>query len=358
MKFLRPEKALFYFIVLFICLNSLNAQNIEIKYNFETAEKLIEIFDKGELTKKDFQELIKLDGTKAYLKKLSSFFEGINKNSFEQSLKAAVSKKPLLDDPYLLGRIISELETTKKFISRLKKEENQIQKSTVTLLKPYIPKELKIKINVNLIIGVVGGGWTFDEQPNTFYVDITSLKGDFIGLQLLSSHEIYHLIQYRFMKKVPKKSGNRLVFILDQIVREGSAVYIADFSKVNSKEGKYINFSKREYRRNFRRMKSNFALFEILVQQIHQNKSVSIDEVYNIGFSGQYQSPLYYVGYHIIKVIEKYKGKNELLKLLKKSPINLFITYNKLSDKYKNTNKDIIQISNSTLKILNSINQN
>lgn len=340
------------FFTLLFNLN-LNGQEISITYNYSTVKKLIEIFNKGELLENDFNELIELEGSKAYLKKLATFFSGIDEPSFKRSLEMAVIGSPLENDPFMFDRVIKSIPDAKNLLTKVIMLEDELTKNSISLLEEYSPENIKIEATVYMILGITGGGWTFDDDPNSFYVDFSSMKDDINGLTFLSAHELYHLIQYRFINPVPNKS-KKVEYLLDQMLREGSATYVADFTKLNV-SGSYVDFSKKDYERNFRRMESNFALFETLIYQAKNDPLSKIDLLYNIGLSGMYQSPLYYVGYHMIKLIEKYNGRDGLIALLKKYPNELILAYNELCIKHKNEDKTFVTLSKSTIKILKSI---
>jgi Putative zinc dependent peptidase (DUF5700) len=334
----------------YLSLLNLNGQEISITYDYSAVKKLIEIFDKGELLESDFNELVELNGSKAYLKKLGTFFSGIDKSSFKKSLEAATKGVPLENDPFMFERVLKSIPTAKKLLTNVMMQKDELTKNSTSLLGQYSPENIKIEVTVYMILGITGGGWTFDSDPNSFYVDFSSMKDDINGLTYLSAHELFHLIQYRFMKPAPNKS-KKVEYLLDQMLREGSATYVADFTKL-SVSGSYVDFSKKQYERNFRRMESNFAMFEALVYQANYDPISKIDLLYNIGLSGMYQSPLYYVGYHMIKLIEKYSGREELIALLKKPPNKLILAYNELCIKHKNVDNDFITLSKSTIEVL------
>ncbi|MGB5818167.1 MAG: DUF5700 domain-containing putative Zn-dependent protease [Saonia sp.] len=337
-----------------LSLPQLYAQEINVSYDYSSVEKLIEILDGGELNEKDFKELVELHGTKAYLRKLSTFFPGINELSFKKSLEAVLKGVQLDKDPFMFNRILPLIPDARKLLAEVIEKEKELTQSSVSLLKEYSPENIKLNSTVYLVLGVVGGGWTFDDNPNSFYVDFASMKGDYNGLSYLSTHELFHLVQYRFMKDFPEEDADKVKYLLDQMIREGSATYVADFSKVSS-SGSYIDFSKKEYERNFRRMETNFALFEAIIFQAKNDSSVNMNLLYNIGLSGMYQSPLYYVGYHMIKLIEKYNGRTELIALLSKSPEKLILTYVQLCDMHAGEDEEFIVLSETAVKILKSI---
>ena len=338
------------YIIICLCFNTIHGQEIKVNYDYSAVKKLIEIVDKGALLENDFNELIGLNGSKAYLKKMATFFTGIDELSFKRSLEAAAKGTPLANDPFRFERVLSSIPEAKKLLTEVMLKEEELTQNSISLLSQYSPENIQIEATVYMILGITGGGWTFDDEPNSFYVDFSSMKDDINGLTYLSAHELFHLVQYRFMNTTPSKS-NKVAFLLDQMLREGSAVYAADFTKISSL-GYYVDFSKKEYERNFRRMESNFALFESLIYQAHYDPEANVDSLYNIGLSGMYQSPLYYVGYHMISLIERYSGRQELIALLNESPDKLVLAYNKLCIEHRNTDKTCIPLSKTLLQIL------
>ena len=347
----------FTIILLFALLafNGIQAQKINISYDYTSAEKLIDILDSNELREKDFDDLIRLHGTKSYLKKLSTFFPDINESTFKQSLEAAAKGTRLENDPFMFDRILPHIPSIKKLLAEIRNNDKNLAETSTSLLSQYSPETISMDVTVYLVLGIVGGGWTFDDNPDAFYVDLTSIKDDYLGLVFLSTHELYHLAQYRFMSEPIQKESNNVLFLLDQMVREGSASYVADFSKI-SDSGSYLEFSKKEYILNFRRMKTNFALFETLLLQANNSAFIDIDLLYNIGLSGMYQSPLYYVGYHMMKLIDRYSGHQVLIDLLNQSPEKIVLTYIELYHQYSNEDDEFIAISDMTINLLESIN--
>ncbi len=350
----KVMKKIYLILMVLLSLPKLYTQEINISYDYSSVKKLIEILDSDELNEKDFKELVALHGTKAYLRKLSTFFPGINESSFKKSLTAALKGEYLDKDPFMFSKLTPLIPHAQKLLAEVIQKEKELAKNSVFLLKEYSPKNVKLDVTVYMILGVIGGGWTFDDAPNSFYVDFASMKGDYNGLSYLSTHELFHLVQYQYMNESPEQSSDKVNSLLDQMIREGTATYVADFSKISS-SGPYIDFSKKEYSRNFRRMETNFALLETILFRAKHDATVNIDLLYNIGLSGMYQSPMYYVGYHMIKLIEKYNDKPELLALLRKPPVDIILSYIQLCEAYKDKDNEFVVFSETTVKILESM---
>ncbi|MEM9076347.1 MAG: DUF5700 domain-containing putative Zn-dependent protease [Bacteroidota bacterium] len=344
-------KNIICFVVFVLVLQKIEAQEINITYDYASAEKLIEIFDNKKLTDKDFEELKNLEGTRAYLKKLATFFPNISTEKYREDLEAALNGNFKEDSPYMFKRLVPLLNSAKGLLKQVSEKQNELTQSAVSKLRAYSPNDVKINAAVYLTLGVIGGGWTFDDNPNAFYVDLSSMKGDFLGLSYLSTHELYHLVQYRFMKEIDK--SNKINYLLDKLIKEGMATYVADFSKIEASSA-YVDFSKKEYQRNFRRLETNFALFENLIFQAQNDPHSDVTLLYNIGYSGMYQSPVYYVGYHIVKLLDKYLGREALINLMGQPPKQFLLAYME-AQKNNGNDHEFIQFSESMISILNSL---
>ena len=68
------------------------------------------------------------------------------------------------------------------------------------------------------------------------------------------------------------------------------------------------------------RIRDNFNLFEVLYHRAVFDPEVQFDQLYNLGFSGTWDSPLYFVGFSIMEGLERYLGREQLLKLLSEQP--------------------------------------
>ncbi len=322
---------------------------ISIDFNYDQVGKFLEIFEKGEMTEADFDQLMSLHASQAYAKKLSTFFDNVDDNSYRTSLDAALAKNPLKNDPYMLYRVVPELETIRSFLEEIKQAEDQISTKAASMIASFTPDSVDFQATVYLVVGITGGGWTFDDEPNAFYVDIRSLKGDMNGLIYLSAHELYHLVQDRFFTQ--NSSGLNVERLLSQTIREGSASYMADFSKAESK-GDYTEFNQNIYKVNSRRIQSNFDWFDTVLFRLANDGSVEWESMYQLGLTGQYDSPLYFVGYEMMSVLDANLGREQFLELLGSAPMEVFRAYIDLVE--NSNNRDLPAFSGVTRGILDS----
>ncbi|MEE8296190.1 MAG: DUF5700 domain-containing putative Zn-dependent protease, partial [Sphingomonadales bacterium] len=76
----------------------------------------------------------------------------------------------------------------------------------------------------------------------------------------------------------------------------------------------------------------------------------NFEHYYALGFSGSWDSPLYFVGYNMAKTILQYRGAHKLVELYSQTPAAFFKEYIML---YKHKpNAGIVQFSPSTEEII------
>lgn len=170
------------------------------------------------------------------------------------------------------------------------------------------------------------GGWSSGE---TFYVDLPCMKGDQEGLIYLITHEIYHGIQDIFMLAIDENSSP-IVQLFDSIIREGSALHVADFSKIKD-PGTYSKLNQDVIESNRKRMDENFDLLEIvLTYLIHNSNNGAYKKAYSIGASGFFDSPYYAIGDVMTGALHEKYGSEATICLMKLPPQYFFYAYGDL----------------------------
>ena len=87
--------------------------------------------------------------------------------------------------------------------------------------------------------------------------------------------------------------------------------------------------------------------------RLYYDQDIIFSQLYPLGFSGGWDSPLYFVGYYIGRTIEKYQGRDVLVELLKDTPSAFFKTYIEIYKEHPD--KDLVMFSSSVEKILQSL---
>lgn len=322
--------------------------SISVDFNYDQVSKLIEILDKGEMIDEDFDELMKLHASQAYAKKLSTFFDGVTNESYKNSLQSALDEHPIKNDQYMFDRILPKLKTIRAFLEVIKTSEEMISQKSAQMLSAYTPDTIAFNATVYLVIGITGGGWTFDDETNAFYVDIRSMEGDLDGMIYLCAHELYHKVQEEFMPELENKDMPSL------LIREGSASFVADYSE-SSGDGAYSDFNRKIYKTNSRRKELNFELFETILFRTYHDSTANWDKVCPLGLTGNYDSPLYFVGYEVVSAIAKIDGKAALLKLMSAQPAMLLRRYIELTMEGDSTEENLIPFGASATDIIDRL---
>ncbi|MCB1608532.1 MAG: hypothetical protein KDI71_16300 [Xanthomonadales bacterium] len=247
-------------------------------------------------------------------------------DAYVEARRLAARCRTAEPDIFRFGEVIARREELQAEIATIAAEQSEYAAGIEQMLAQYSPEGMRFSGSATLVIGSPScGGWS---SNGDFYVDVPCLKGDRVGLQYLIAHESYHAIQSRFMGKTPAEPP--LALILDAIIREGSAMRVADFSQI-SNPGAYAQLSQRVLRTNRRRLVANVELFEVSVHYLlHSADPTAAERINNIGLSGQFDSPFYSVGELVIARIDQQLGRAALLCLLEGPAVELFISYSGL----------------------------
>ena len=106
-----------------------------------------------------------------------------------------------------------------------------------------------------------------------------------------------------------------------------------------------MDFNQKVYRTNARRSQSNFDWFETLLYRMRYDEDLNWDTIYGLGLTGEYDSPLYFVGYQMTRTLDEYYGREVLLKLLAGPPIGFFNKYEELVRQSKQGSSQLPWIS-------------
>ena len=108
---------------------------------------------------------------------------------------------------------------------------------------------------------------------------------------------------------------------------EGTANYAADALSAEG-NGPYLEMWRSRYRRNAEpaRIKENFGLFDTLLTDLRAGR-IAWDEAQRIGFFGNNDARLYFVGYEMAKAIDRYRSAKRIGELLEQTPSAFFQEY-------------------------------
>ncbi len=229
-------------------------------------------------------------------------------------------------DMFRFGGVIENRESLARLVDDLAADAEGYSGAVSMMLSPYAPVGLAYSGRAVPVVGSPScGGWS---KGADFFVDLPCISGDPEGLKYLIAHESYHGMQDRFMWDT--EGAAPIVRLLGEVLREGSATAFADFSEIEN-PGDYAALSQRVIKVNDRRTALNFQLLDMAVQYALTFEG-GYDAANNIGLSGAYDSPFYYVGVTMVRAIEAASGRERLLELLAAPPQEFFKRYEELAE--------------------------
>ncbi|HEU4522590.1 MAG TPA: DUF5700 domain-containing putative Zn-dependent protease, partial [Thermoanaerobaculia bacterium] len=232
---------------------------------------------------------------------------------------------------------------------------DKFRRDVIARMRPYAP-DGDFKSSLTLV--AAGSSDGFSPGRGQLYVAVDYFRDDWDGLIVLAAHELYHAVQSAVLDASGVQvringleGGTReATRLLLTTLKEGTGSVVGDPLTV-SNPGNYNAWFAQKYRRNLDRIHQNFALFETMLFRLAKD-DVTFEKLYSLGFSGGWDSPLYFVGYRIARVLEKYDGRDAIRKMWSRSPVEPFLRYAALARRNPG-DRDIVPLSESTVEILN-----
>jgi hypothetical protein len=107
---------------------------------------------------------------------------------------------------------------------------------------------------------------------------------------------------------------------------EGTASFVGHPVRADD-AGPYLDGFRNRYRTNPERIQDDFAVFDTLMFRAVHDGDAGYEELYSLGFSGSWGSPLYFVGYRMAQVLSRYAGRAKLAAYLRQPAANFFADY-------------------------------
>lgn len=343
---------IFLQILLFGKITSSDDSKIELLFDLSSAKALINVFEREEITEDLLDSLVNLHGIQSIIRKVSSYDTRASSEIFKISLQKILAGELLNEDPFQLQQVKDRLPEIRKLIQRIEENPDDLVNGLKTMIQPYSPNDLSFRVQVFMVIGGSSDGWTDD---GNFYIALHYFRDDYEGIKLMMAHELYHIAQHHFLATA-KTSENPLITecqsLLSYTRSEGTASMVGDPLEIT--DGKaYTKWFKQKFKRNLNRISQNFTLFETMLFRLYYDQDIEFSQIYPLGFSGSWDSPLYFVGYYIGRTIEKYQGREALVELLKETPISFFKNYIKIYNEHPTDN--IFKFHRSVEKIFQAL---
>lgn len=288
------------------------------------ADAIIQIFDKGHVSPAELEELLQLDAIKTSIRHTANFNKDASVEVYGESLIDVLAGNEPAVDPFQFNVVGKRLQAIKSLHTKIKEDPQVLMQEISTQMGGYMPDDIQLDGVAHLLVGGGSDGFAINGD---FYVGLHFFGDDYIGLKLLMAHEMYHLAQSRFFP-LPIDSWKGLTPIeaaLNETLVEGSATLVGDPTVVDG--GAYVEWYRKKFKRNLARIEQNFRLLELILFRLSADPESRFGEYYQLGFSGSWDSPLYFVGYKMAKTIRDQKGKPALLELYRQGPREFFREY-------------------------------
>ena len=334
--------------------------NIQLELDSSSARVLLNLLSRDKVTDEELLRLVKLPTTQAMIRQAARFDPSATEANFKSSLRRVIETGSPEHDPFRFATVKARLEPVRSLLKQIEHSPHTFIAGVSSRLREYAPDNVALKSRVHFIVGGTSDG--FAPSSDAFYIALHYYGDDYEGLKMLAAHELFHNLQAVLRHArvgdeqtpaAPLNVSNSFA-ILRNTVNEGTASMVGDALLLPSGK-QYSDFLKAKYKKNLDRSKSNFALFEALLYRAYNDPGADYNQLYHLGFSGTWDSPLYFVGYRMGKVIEKYKGKEAIKASVGADPLLFFNQYVEI---YKKENApEIVRFSKSSEEILQKLQQ-
>lgn len=315
-----------FLFVTFLALSGATfGQKLDLKIDGSNAIKSFQYLSSGKKSGVEVGEILDLPGTIGMLNHDGQFDKQLNRENFIREITDTIA----LTNAFRFKQIRKDLTGIQATISLMTDSIAIITNRIESNLLPFSNQLKTGSIKVFFILGGNSDGYTTDDS--TFYLELQFFGDDIEGIINIVTHEVYHIIQQRNFEKINKISSSlsatdkTTLLIAQNIYLEGSATYVANPLTIPNPK-KYALFQQEKLERNLDRIKESFYLFEALLMKA-SSKNADGDLLYNIGYGGEWDSPLYFVGFAICNTMENKYDKYYIKKYLTESPISFLVDY-------------------------------
>lgn len=270
-------------------------------------------------------EITRMRATHELIAHHAPFSDQVTLEHFRESLADALAGKPR-SDLWGFDRLVENVAAVRSSVGRIAGDPAAFGRSLETIIAPYTPPGLELAIDVGLVIGTPGAGWT--DRPNEFFFDVGRPAGDLEGIRVVCAHELYHLVMAR-LQPAPKHPESdplgRLERVLLGAIDEGMASHVARYT--GGETGAMSRAGLRYEQLNEARMRENFRLVDAMVLAMLKSSAVSVDDVDRIAFGGAFDEPGYYVFREMAAGIERARGRDALVNLVAGPPAAFVLAY-------------------------------
>ncbi len=317
------------------------AANIRIDFNTQFAESLLDIACSNKAV--DEAQFRSSTLLKSQIAHHERFGERFSYENYIEGLKKISRCETPSPDPFRFTALVERRDEITNALALLQRREKALARDVQKMLAPYAPDGMDFSGSVVIAAASFSCGG-FAEGAD-FFIDLQCVSSEIeeeVGaIQYLSAHETYHAIQHQFVPKPAQTEAAQITntdeardFIFHKLILEGTASYVADFRDVDG-TGRYSSFSRDLAKSNYRRLGSNFLLFDYLIESLGagaEPASQRAQDVYDLGFGGQFEELFYYVGAQMAAEIDADFGSSALVCIMQLPSENFVLAYERATD--------------------------
>lgn len=303
---------------------------LNLTFDLSPAADLLALFRRHSAAPDEIASLVVRPEVRALIAQTARFDPGATAAAFGSSLQRAVQVPGRSDgpDPFAFNRVRGHTADIQRLYDLLSSHSATLQHDIAERLQPDLPAGLDLNVRAVFVLGGTSDGWAQPDQ--VLYLALQSFDGDYDGLVTLMAHEVYHVVQYSVMPMTGSAAADARQRNAENLMlatlMEGTASFVGDPMRVAG-GGSYLEWYRGRYRRNLERIQEDFALFDSLMFRAAHDGEADYGDLYSLGFSGSWGSPLYFVGYRMSQVIARYGGRNKLASYLAQPPGSFFADY-------------------------------
>jgi hypothetical protein len=311
-----------------------------VRFDYDGAEALVAALARDSLTDADVDRVMEIQGVRAMVDNVTRFHPAVGRTQFRTDIKEYVRthREPQHDGYRLFAfdEVVRSTPTIRKMIQQIRLGEQQTVQRLIDRIARYQPQGVPLEATVYFVAGGVSDGFVPDSTFSpAFYDNLAPAEGDVAGVELIMTHELYHMQQKAIGQGIPTlkqavtypDSLEPLERLLFTTLWEGSAMYVADPTKL-TEDGPYVRYWRDRALRNLTpaRIRENFALFDSVAAALRAGR-MSWRDVDRIRFSGDNDERFYSVGYLMAAAIDRSCGPQCVAKSLERPAKEFFRQY-------------------------------
>lgn len=344
-----------FFLLLSGTINNF-AQQITVQVDIESAQSIAGLLAVKKVSDKQLTATANLYGNRQLIQKVKGY-SGADSLVFKATLKEIIETGTVKgNDPYNWKKAKAALPELQRLLQTIAQNKTTFTADVAKLIQPYTPDSLRLNVRACFLIGGGSLGFTLGND-HTFNVALQEIGDDVEGLKMLMAHELYHSVQsagYKLRKRTtgdnkPTYNEKATYGLLYELWAEGSASFIGDDTTTKNQKP-FTQKQAESYRKNNNRMRTAFYLLETVLYQAYNDPKVNYQQLYNIGFTTEFEEVFYAVGGEIARQLVAQYGPAVLAGLVVSDPLHFIQRYIQLYREKKD--KQFIRFSAGTEELV------